>query len=181
MADSENPMPVAVAAPHRNPYQDQVVISWPELHRDARYLCRALHDLGEWKGIIAITRGGLVPAALVARELEIRLIDTVCVVSYGAAEEGGAEQAQGQLRWLKGVEGDGAGWLLIDDLVDTGRTARAVRERLPKAHFATLYAKPLGRPIVDSFVREFAQDEWIYFPWDIEYQFVTPIKLKQRA
>jgi xanthine phosphoribosyltransferase len=161
----------------KNPYQDQVVISWPELHRDARYLSRELHDLGDWKGIIAITRGGLVPAALVARELEIRLIDTVCVVSYGASEEGQAEQAQGDLKWLKGVEGDGAGWLLIDDLVDTGRTARAVRERLPKAHFATLYAKPLGRPIVDTFVREFEQAEWIYFPWDIDYRFVSPIKL----
>lgn len=185
MAASDHPvsgLSSAGSAPaRRNPYQDQVVISWPELHRDARYLCRALHDLGEWKGIIAITRGGLVPAALVARELEIRLIDTVCVVSYGAAEDGGAEQAQGELRWLKGVEGNGDGWLLIDDLVDTGRTARAVRERLPKAHFATLYAKPLGLPVVDSFVREFAQEEWIYFPWDIEYQFVTPIKLKLRA
>ena len=164
----------------RNPYQDQVVISWPELHRDARYLSRQLHELGEWKGIIAITRGGLVPAALVARELEIRLIDTVCVVSYGAAEDGNAEQAQGELRWLKGVEGDGEGWLLIDDLVDTGRTARAVRERLPKAHFATLYAKPLGRPIVDTFVRDFAQEEWIYFPWDIDYRFVSPIKSRAK-
>lgn len=165
----------------RNPYQDQVVISWPELHRDARYLSRVLHEAGDWKGILAITRGGLVPAALVARELEIRLIDTVCVVSYGASEEGQAEQTQGELRWLKGVEGDGAGWLLIDDLVDTGRTARAVREKLPRAHFATLYAKPLGRPIVDTFVREFQQDEWIYFPWDIDYHFVTPIKLKGKG
>src|SRR5215208_4106245 len=124
------------------PYEDEIVISWPELHRDARYLSRVLHGKGDWKGIIAITRGGLVPAALVARELEIRLIDTVCVVSYGAEESGGAEQAQGALRWLKSVEGDGDGWLLVDDLVDTGRTAKAVRERLPKAHFATLYAKP---------------------------------------
>jgi xanthine phosphoribosyltransferase len=168
--------------PHpSDPYQGQVVISWPELHRDTRYLSRVLHDLGDWKGIIAITRGGLVPAALIARELEIRLIDTVCVVSYGASEEGQAEQAQGALRWLKGVEGDGDGWLLIDDLVDTGRTARAVRERLPKAHFATLYAKPQGRPIVDTFVREFKQEEWIFFPWDIDYRFVAPIKTRQKT
>ncbi len=161
-----------------NPYKDEIVISWPELHRDTRYLCRLLHELGEWKGIIAITRGGRVPAALIARELDIRLIDTVCVVSYGAGE-GGADQAQGELRWLKSVEGDGDGWLLIDDLVDTGRTARAVRERLPKAHFATLYAKPMGRPIVDTFVKEFRQDKWIYFPWDIDYQFVSPIKTRK--
>src|SRR5690242_12807658 len=140
---SDEPREPAGGAPRQGggatpetPYRDEIVISWPELHRDARYLSRVLHELrGEWKGIIAITRGGLVPAALVARELEIRLIDTVCVVSYGA-EEGGAEQKQGALRWLKSVEGDGEGWLLIDDLVDTGRTARAVRERLPRAHFA---------------------------------------------
>ena len=159
------------------PYQDEIVISWPELHRDARYLSRVLHEMGEWKGIIAITRGGLVPAALVARELDIRLIDTVCIVSYGSGGTGGAaEQHQGELRWLKSVEGDGDGWLLIDDLVDTGRTAQAVRERLPRAHFATLYAKPQGRPIVDTFVKEFKQEKWIYFPWDIDYRFVSPIK-----
>jgi len=164
------------ARPAGNPYQDEIVISWPELHRDARYLSGVLHDLRQdWKGIIAITRGGLVPAALVARELEIRLIDTVCVVSYGG-EEGGAEQRQGELTWLKSVEGDGAGWLLVDDLVDTGRTARAVRERLPRAHFAALYAKPAGRPLVDTFVKEFRQEKWIYFPWDIDYKFVSPIR-----
>ncbi|HUK65415.1 MAG TPA: xanthine phosphoribosyltransferase [Anaeromyxobacteraceae bacterium] len=161
------------------PYKDEIVISWPELHRDARYLCRVLHDLGDFKGIIAITRGGLIPAALVARELEIRLIDTICVVSYGSGEEGGAEKSQGNLQWLKKVEGDGEGWLLIDDLVDTGTTAKAVRELLPKAHFATLYAKPLGRPVVDTFVKEFKQDKWIFFPWDIDYQFVSPIKSRK--
>lgn len=160
-----------------NPYKDEIIISWPELHRDARYLCRLLHDIGDWKGIIAITRGGLVPAALVARELDIRLIDTVCVVSYGAGGTSAAgEKVQGQLKWLKTVKGDGEGWLLIDDLVDTGRTAKAVREELPKAHFATLYAKPLGRPIVDTFVKEFKQEKWIYFPWDIDYRFVSPIR-----
>ena len=170
------------AGAESNPYKDEIVISWPELHRDARYLSRVLHERGDpWKGIIAITRGGLIPAALVARELDIRLIDTVCVVSYGQGEEGGAEQKQGELQWLKTTEGDGDGWLLIDDLVDTGRTAKAVRERLPRAHFATLYAKPLGRPIVDTFVKEFKQEKWIYFPWDIDYRFVSPIKNRRGA
>ena len=165
----------------QNPYKDEIIISWVELHRDARYLSTVLHDLGEWKGIIAITRGGLVPAALVARELDIRVIDTVCLVSYEATEQGAEARAQGELRWLKTVEGDGDGWLLIDDLVDTGGTARAVRERLPRAHFATLYAKPLGRPVVDTFVKEFKQEKWIYFPWDIDYHFVSPIKTQRRA
>jgi xanthine phosphoribosyltransferase len=157
-------------------YTDEIVISWPELHRDARYLSQELHRVGSWKGIIAITRGGLVPAALVARELEIRLIDTICVSSYAAGDGGGAAQQQSGVAVIKGVEGDGTGFLLIDDLVDTGKTAQLVRQLLPKAHFATLYAKPAGRPFVDTCVKEFKQNKWIFFPWDIDYQFVKPIK-----
>ena len=160
----------------RVPYEDEIIISWVELHRDARYLSEVLHQKGPWKGIIAVTRGGLVPAALVARELDIRLVDTICVTSYDSGEAGAAAQQQGQVTVLKGVAGDGAGFLLIDDLVDTGRTAQAVRKLLPKAYFATLYAKPAGRAIVDAFVKEFTQTKWIHCPWDIEYKFATPIK-----
>jgi adenine/guanine phosphoribosyltransferase-like PRPP-binding protein len=108
-----------------------------------------------------VTRGGLVPAAIVARELDIRLIDTICVTSYGDAD-----RAPGSMRVLKRISGDGSGLLIVDDLVDTGETARVVREMLPKAHFATVYAKPAGRPLVDTFVTEVSQDTWIVFPWE---------------
>ena len=165
----------------RSAYEDEIVISWPELHRDARYLSEVLHSLGSWKGIVAIARGGLVPAALVARELDIRLIDTVCATSYMAAAAGQEAQTRSDVKILKGVPGDGDGYLLIDDLVDSGRTAQVVRALLPKAHFATLYAKPAGRPYVDTCVKEFKQTKWIYFPWDIEYKFVPPIKEGGRA
>jgi len=165
----------------RVPYEDEIIISWVELHRDTRYLSQVLNKKGPWKGIIAITRGGLVPAALVARELDIRLVDTICVTSYDAPATGGAAQVRSEVKVLKGVAGDGEGYLLIDDLVDTGRTAKVVRQLLPKAHFATLYAKPEGRPIVDTLVKEFKQNKWIYFPWDIEYKFATPIKERGRV
>jgi xanthine phosphoribosyltransferase len=165
----------------RTPYEDEIIISWAELHRDARFLSEVLNAKGPWKGIIAVTRGGLVPAALVARELDIRLVDTVCVTSYDASGAGQAAQTQGRIEVLKGVPGDGEGFLLIDDLVDTGRTAQVVRQLVPRAHFATLYAKPAGRPIVDTFVKEFKQNKWIHFPWDIEYRFATPIKEGGRA
>ena len=64
---------------------------------------------------------------------------------------------------------------MVDDLVDTGTTARVVRALLPKAHFATVYAKPKGRPLVDTFITEVSQDTWILFPWDTEAQFIAPI------
>ncbi|MFT6916746.1 MAG: xanthine phosphoribosyltransferase [Motiliproteus sp.] len=155
-------------------YRMDYPVSWEELHRNARALSWRLLDQGPWKGIVAITRGGLVPAAILARELDIRLIDTLCVVSY-EQDSSGSASVQGQLRVLKGVEGDGEGMLMIDDLVDTGKTARLVRELLPKAHFATLYAKPAGKPLVDTFVTEVSQDTWIRFPWDMEHSFSAPM------
>jgi xanthine phosphoribosyltransferase len=144
-------------------------VGWEELHRHSKALAWRLLELGPWKGIVAVTRGGLVPAAIVARELDIRLVDTLCISSYNDRTKGSSVQV------LKSIAGDGEGLLIIDDLVDTGHTARVVREMLPKAHFATVYAKPAGRPVVDTFVTEVSQDTWILFPWDIEPQFVPPI------
>ncbi len=152
-------------SPH---YAKTFPVTWDELHRHARALAWRLLELGPWRGIVAVTRGGLVPAAIVARELDIRLVDTVCIASYD-------ERDRGEIAVLKPLAGDGEGWLIIDDLVDTGRTARVLRDMLPKAHFATVYAKPDGRPLVDTFVTEVSQDTWILFPWDIEPQFAPPI------
>jgi xanthine phosphoribosyltransferase len=157
-------------------------VSWEELHRHARALAWRLLEAGPFTGVVAVTRGGLVPAAIVARELDIRHVDTICITSYDAERDGdlSGEQKKGALRILKGIAGDGAGLLIIDDLVDTGDTAKLVRAMLPKAHFATIYAKPAGRPLVDTFVTEFSQDTWILFPWDIEPQFSPPIHTTRR-
>jgi xanthine phosphoribosyltransferase len=153
-------------------------VSWDQLHRDARALAWRLSSAGHFEAIVCVTRGGLVPAGIVARELEIRLIETVCVASYHDYK------TQGQLSVLKGVAdsivkiggGGGQGVLIVDDLVDTGKTAKIVRDILPKAHFATVYAKPMGRPMVDTFITEVSQDTWIYFPWDTGLAFQPPIR-----
>jgi len=150
-------------------------VSWDQFHRDARALTWRLSGAGPFEAIVCVTRGGLVPAAIVARELEIRLIETVCVESYQDYTR------QGDLRVIKNVAAsivklNGAGVLIVDDLVDTGKTAKVVRELLPGAHFATVYAKPMGRPLVDTFITEVSQDTWIYFPWDTGLAFVPPIR-----
>ncbi len=119
--------------------------------------------MNKFKGIVAVTRGGLVPAAIVARELDIRLIDTVCVKSYN-------KKSKGSVNVLKDATAAGTGknWLIVDDLVDTGETIKSIRLTLPDAHYATVYAKPSGREQVDTFITEVSQDTWIYFPWDME-------------
>jgi xanthine phosphoribosyltransferase len=149
-------------------------VSWDQLHRDCRALAWRLSALGPFNAIVTITRGGLVPAAIVARELSIRVIETVSIASYHK------HQVAGDVRILKAMASEfvalaGRGILVVDDLVDTGRTAQVMRDLLPHAHFATVYAKPLGRPLVDTFVTEVSQDTWIDFPWDLGLAFQTPI------
>ena len=146
-----------------NSYDKSFPVSWEELHRNSRALAWRLLEMPPFKGIVAVTRGGLVPAAIVARELDIRLIDTVCVYSYD-------EKSKGKVNVLKDASKaeKGQDWLIVDDLVDTGETIKAIRLQLPDAHYATVYAKPSGRKQVDTFITEVSQDTWIYFPWDME-------------
>ena len=149
-------------------------VSWDQFHRDSRALAWRLREAGPFASIVCITRGGLVPAAVVARELNVRMIETVCISSYHDYKN------QGSVELIKTVAPDilktkGKGVLIVDDLVDTGKTARVVRELLPEAHFATVYAKPMGRPQVDTFITEVSQDTWIYFPWDTGLAFQPPI------
>ena len=156
-------------------WQKSFPVSWDQFHRDARALAWRLSGSGPYEACVAITRGGLVPAANVARELDVRLIDTICVASYRDYTR------QGELELLKGVAEPivklgGKGVLIVDDLVDTGKTAKVVRDMLPGAHFATVYAKPMGRPLVDTFITEVSQDTWIYFPWDTGLAFLPPIR-----
>lgn len=156
-------------------WQKSFPVSWEQFHRDARALAWRLNAAGPFHLVVAVTRGGLVPAAIVARELGIRVIETVSVASYDYDK-------QGEISVLKPIAADivardgGKGVLIVDDLVDTGATAKVVREILPKAHFATVYAKPSGRPLVDTFVTEVSQDTWIYLPWDMDLQFAAPIR-----
>ncbi|MBS0562050.1 MAG: xanthine phosphoribosyltransferase [Proteobacteria bacterium] len=145
-------------------------VTWDQLHRDARALAWRLIGAGPFAGIVAITRGGLIPAAIVARELECRLIESVSVATYDEEHRGTPVVTKAPI-----AAGDGTGFLIVDDLVDTGATARVVREILPKAHFACVYAKPAGRALVDTFITEVSQDTWILFPWDTEPQFVAPL------
>jgi xanthine phosphoribosyltransferase len=154
-------------------------VTWDQLHRDARALAWRLMDLGPFAGVVAIARGGLIPAAIVARELDVRLVETVSIVTYAAGSGGTLieEERRGPPVVIKPpvAAGDGTGFLIVDDLVDTGATARVVRALLPRAHFAAVYAKPEGRDAVDSFITEVSQDTWILFPWDTEPQFVAPL------
>ena len=161
----------------RLPHEKGFHVAWDQIHRDARALAWRLQgngpDGGTWRAVVGITRGGLVPAMIVARELDIRVVDTISVRSYN-------HQTQAEPVVIKAPQsalmGDGAGILVVDDLVDSGATLAVVRRLYPAAHFATVYAKPSGRPMVDTFITEVSQDTWIFFPWDMALQYVQPFR-----
>lgn len=165
-------------SPDRLPHEKGFHVSWDQIHRDSRALAWRLdgkspEEGGTWRAVVAITRGGLVPSMIVARELDIRIIDTISVRSY-------QHQNRAEARVIKSPQaelmGDGTGILIVDDLVDSGKTLELVRALYPKAHFATVYAKPHGKPQVDSYVTEVSQDTWIFFPWDMALQYVQPFR-----
>ena len=161
----------------RLPHEKGFHISWDQIHRDSRALAWRLDGMGPddggWRAVVAITRGGMAPAMIVARELDIRTVDTISIKSYD-------NQSQSAAKVLKAPDaalmGDGTGILIVDDLVDSGKTLEVVRAMFPQAHFATVYAKPKGRPQVDTFITEVSQDTWIFFPWDMALQYVQPYR-----
>ena len=149
-----------------------LAVTWDEFHRHALALAARVGAHGPFRGIVAISRGGFVPAAIFARALNVRLVESVSVVAYD--QSGTGEEALGRpvVTKLPVAAGDGEGFLIIDDLVDTGTTARVVREMLPKARFACVYAKPAGRALADDVLIEVSQDTWIVLPWEKEISLV---------
>lgn len=114
--------------------------------------------------VLTVTRGGLIPAGLLAYKLGIRSFETVNVRSYLDKKRGNFEilnPINETIIHKKDV-------IIIDDLSDTGQTFEQLREFFPNAVTACLYAKPLGEKVTDVFARSIPQDTWITFPWDTD-------------
>ncbi len=159
------------------PHEKGFHVSWDQVHRDSRALAWRLdnfeNDEKNWNAIIAITRGGLTPAMIIARELDIRTVDTISIRCY-------EHKNIGKPQILKmphpDIPKDSKNILIIDDLVDTGTTLKVVRELYPNATYSTVYAKPEGKPLVDVYITEVSQDTWIYFPWDMALHYQQPYR-----
>ncbi len=138
------------------------IVSWDEVDHDSAALAGLLAGQGPFDGIVAVSRGGLVPAAILAGRLNIRRIETLCVRAYEGREAGAVEVIKPP------VIPRGGRWLGVDDLVDSGATARLLRRMIPGLHMAVLYAKPAGRALADTFVREVPSSLWLVFPWEAD-------------
>ncbi|WP_343183279.1 xanthine phosphoribosyltransferase [Buchnera aphidicola (Neophyllaphis podocarpi)] len=147
---------------------NKYVVTWDMIQIYSRQLANKLLSVKKWKGIIAVSRGGLVPSALLARELSIRCIDTLCISSY-------EYNTLKNLKIIKKAERDGNNIIIVDDLVDTGGTAQIIRKLYPKAYFVTIFAKPISRSLVDDYIIDVPQKIWIEQPWDMGFSYFPPI------
>lgn len=151
-------------------YSKDKYVTWDEI----QFLCRALAERihGEHPDItriLAITRGGLFPAGILARELNIKCIETVGIESY-------ADKEQGQIRLLKQFSNDFTeNVLVVDDLADTGNTLKYLKKSLKNPIVATLFVKPEGKYLVDFYAEEVPQSTWVRFPWDTARAYSPPI------
>ncbi|AAM67801.1 xanthine phosphoribosyltransferase [Buchnera aphidicola] len=149
---------------------EKYIVTWDMLQIHTRILAhRLLKTKNAWNGIIAVSRGGLVPSAILARELGIRCVDTVCIASYNY------DCLQKNRKIIKKARGDGEKIIVVDDLVDTGGTAKIIRNLYPKAYFVTIFAKPLGRLLVDDYIIDIDQNIWIEQPWDMSISYISPL------
>lgn len=141
---------------------EKIFVHWEEFHQDVKHLANKIKKENiKYNKIIAVSRGGLVPAGILAYELDISNCHSINVSTY-------SNYTQNKVEKLEIVEDLGIvdeNTLVVDDLSDTGQTFRLLRNRFPQARFVAVYSKPAGLEAVDVYAREFP-DNWIVFPWD---------------
>jgi hypoxanthine phosphoribosyltransferase len=144
----------------RMPTLNRRYLTWETVHLDAIALAQQIKDKGPWKKVVAVTRGGLIPTAIIMQYLDVRLVDTVCIATYAA--EGQTTKAE----IFKPHYDESDQILVIDDLVDTGKTFEVLHNFLPHATYVALYYKPKGKEWLDYSVKQIPQDVWVVFPWE---------------
>jgi xanthine phosphoribosyltransferase len=138
-------------------------ISWDEFHKDVKELAKIIKDKDvKYNRLVAVARGGYLPAGILAYELNARDIESISVQTY----DGENQRDKKDAKVVSYIDGDGEGCLIIDDLVDTGGTIKILKAKYPKATFASVYVKEKSKDIIDLYTRQTPSDKWIMFPWD---------------
>ncbi len=143
----------------------KIYLHWDDIAQDAIALSEKLKAKGTFQGVVAVTTGGMLPACIVARMLKIKPIQTLSISTY---TDGFDKQGEVHIFNAPVLSDGGRGWVIIDDLVDTGKTFEVARKQYPNATYACLYAKPQGTAQTDVYVKNYPQTTWLFFPWEID-------------
>ena len=150
-------------------YSGKQYLSWQEITNLVSKLLGQLNPNG-FDCILAVTRGGMIPACLVSEATDQRNILTAAVMFY--TDVGETIKDPIFLQFPSDHLLYGKRVLIVDDVWDSGNTAVAVRERVKMAgghpQIAVLHYKPLKSQFPGEAPDYYAAetDTWIVYPWD---------------
>jgi uncharacterized protein len=153
--------------------------SWRSVVRDSKTLSSLIKTSGYDPNIVvAICRGGLVPARLVCDFLHIKDLTTIKVEHWGMVA---TPTEKAVIKFPLYVDIKDKRVLLVDDITDTGDTLRVSLEHLKKfepkeIRTAVLIHKIISGFLPDYYVRKITQWRWVIFPWHIWEDLTVLIK-----
>ena len=154
-----------IAAPERD------IVSWDDLDRLVGVIADRLAGRS-FDVLLAITRGGMVPAGMLAYRLRLRDILVAAVEYYDDAGQPGPSPTFFQFPADPLLRGKRV--LIVDEVWDSGTTIHAVTERVRQAGgspvTAVLHYKPEhsvvpARPDVHAI----ETDQWVVYPFKAGY------------
>lgn len=157
---------------------DKTYISWNQVYKDIDNLSMLIALKKKPDAIVAIGRGGLIPATILSYNLNVKVLQNFQIESYE-----GQTKTETHKLWQNPGEHfltvfKNKNVLVVDDLADSGNTLRLVKRFFEHKDinlmFATLYTKKGTAFAPDVSLREYSTEEWIVFPWEEMNSTCTP-------
>ena len=137
----------------------QVFLSYHDIHTDCIELAKKIKKKYKPEKLILISRGGLIPGSIIANYLGIQDVDVIALKTYADRKRSKEIKVYKRIKSEKKL-------VVIDDLVDSGETAKIVKEMMPNSKFVVLYTKTSGKKQADLHLYDFKDSDWLVFPWE---------------
>ena len=137
----------------------QVFLSYHDIHTDCIELAKKIKKKYKPEKLILISRGGLIPGSIIANYLGIQDVDVIALKTYADRKRSKEIKVYKRIKSEKKL-------VVIDDLVDSGETAKIVKEMMPNSKFVVLYAKTSGKKQANLHLYDFKDSDWLVFPWE---------------
>jgi uncharacterized protein len=144
------------------------LISWDEAYGFARELANKIKSSNFHPDlVIAIGRGGYVPARVVCDFLQHSLLTSIKIEHWDTAA---SKRQEATVRFPLAVDVHDKKILIIDDVTDTGDTLRTAVSYIKRQGAGEIKTGVLQHKIASSFVPDFYADivrewKWIIYPW----------------
>ena len=146
------------------------LVTWQGFYLLAQQLARIIHTA--WfrpEIIVAIGRGGYLPARILADYLNVFDLTDIKIEHYRGAQR----REMASVRYPLAADVSGRRVLLVDDVSDSGETfevaIRHLRERGEPAELRTavLHHKQVSRFVPDYYAEEVVDWRWVIYPWAV--------------